>query len=140
MAAIGHDILPRINSGFGLVHRNFFAWIGWKSFLRFPAYCRATSGVLSVTLFALCSSRYGVELLPEIYTLRLSAGTGARPFRHYVGAIRHLMYGEGMAQSAEKSWSFECWAASMTQSTGYRLWLLRPVALVRLPQASSLSI
>jgi hypothetical protein len=46
----------------------------------------------------LCSSRFGVELLPDEYTLWLAPGVGDRCFRHYPGAIRHLMYGEGIAR------------------------------------------
>jgi hypothetical protein len=38
-------------------------------------------------LFALCNSRYGVELLPDEYTLRLEPGIDGRCFRHYNGAI-----------------------------------------------------
>ena len=48
------------------------------------------------TLYALCSSRYGVELLPEEYDVFLKGNVGERPSRHYVGAIRHEMYREGM--------------------------------------------
>src|SRR5207244_6195553 len=48
------------------------------------------------TLYALCSSRFGVELLPERYDIRLSEGINNSSCRHYVGAIRHLFYGEGI--------------------------------------------
>jgi hypothetical protein len=47
------------------------------------------------TLFALCSSRYGVELLPEPYDVHLGEGIKG-PVRHYVGAVRHLMYKQGV--------------------------------------------
>ena len=50
------------------------------------------------TLFALCSSRFGVELLPSEYDVHLEGGINGSPSRHYVGAIRHKMYGEGIKQ------------------------------------------
>ncbi len=48
------------------------------------------------TIFALISARWGGELLPEEYRVYLDVPLGPRPFRHYVGAIRHLMYGQGI--------------------------------------------
>jgi cellulose synthase/poly-beta-1,6-N-acetylglucosamine synthase-like glycosyltransferase len=35
--------------------------------------------------------------VPDAHSVYLIPGLGDRPFRHYAGAIRHLMYGEGMA-------------------------------------------
>ena len=52
-------------------------------------------GRIEQTLFALCSSRYGVELLPEAYDVHLDEGIRG-PVRHYVGAVRQQMYGEGI--------------------------------------------
>ncbi|MBV9403808.1 MAG: hypothetical protein JO211_00580, partial [Acidobacteriaceae bacterium] len=49
------------------------------------------------TLIALCSSRFGAELLPQEYTLHLDPGIGNRPVRHYIGRTRQqLMYSEGI--------------------------------------------
>jgi len=48
------------------------------------------------TLLALCSCRYGVELLPKEYDVHLTGGIDGTPCRHYVGTIRHLFYGEGI--------------------------------------------
>jgi hypothetical protein len=42
-----------------------------------------------------------VELLPEEYALSFQPGIDGRPFRHYVGGIRHLMYSEGMVHLSE---------------------------------------
>jgi hypothetical protein len=95
---IGHQLVPRVNSGFGLVHRNSIRWDWTEEFLALPGILAGHFWRIEQTLFALCSSRYGVELLPNEYTLRLSRGIDRRCFRHYVGAIRHLMYSEGMAQ------------------------------------------
>jgi hypothetical protein len=59
-----------------------------------------------------------VELLPEEYTLRLEPGIGERCFRHYNGAIRHLMYGEGIARLAKQDF-FNCRSLVFTDgSTG----------------------
>jgi hypothetical protein len=94
----GHELLPRVNSGFGLVHRDSIRWDWTEEFLALPGILEGHFWRIEQTLFALCSSRYGVELLPDEYTLRLDPGVGNRCFRHYNGAIRHLMYGEGIAR------------------------------------------
>jgi hypothetical protein len=95
---IGHELLPRVNTGLGLVHRNSIRWDWTEEFLALPNMLKGHFWRIEQTLFALCSSRYGVELLPDEYTLSLEPGLQGRPFRHYVGRIRHLMYGEGIAQ------------------------------------------
>jgi hypothetical protein len=95
-ARIGHPLVPRLNSGLGLVHRDSMRWDWTEEFLALPGILDGHFWQMEQTLFALCSSRYGVELLPDDYTLRLEPGIGGRCFRHYNGAIRHLMYGEGI--------------------------------------------
>lgn len=90
------DLKPDINSGFGLVHRPSIRWSWIEEFLALPGIRDGHFWRIEQTLFALCSSRYGFEHLPDEYTIRLQPGLGGRPFRHYVGSIRHLMYGEGM--------------------------------------------
>ncbi len=95
---IGQDVLPRVNAGFGLVHRDSIRWDWTEEFLALLSILTGNVWRIEQTLFALCSSRYGVELLPDEYTLSLEPGIRDRPFRHYVGRIRHLMYREGMAQ------------------------------------------
>jgi hypothetical protein len=99
---IGHRLLPRVNSGFGLVHASSIRWDWTEEFLALPGMLDGHFWRIEQTLFALCSSRYGVELLPEEYTLRLEPGVGGRCFRHYNGAIRHWMYGEGIARLAKE--------------------------------------
>jgi len=95
---IGHELVGCFNSGLGLAHRAslHLDWI--EEFLALPGMIDGFFWRIEQTLFALCSSRYGVELLPDEYTLILEPGIDRRPFRHYVGGIRHLMYSEGMAQ------------------------------------------
>jgi hypothetical protein len=97
----GLDLLPRVNSGLGLVHRESIRWEWTEEFLAMPGMRDGHFWRIEQTLFALCSSRYGVELLPDEYTLRLVPGIGERCFRHYNGVIRHLMYGEGIAHLVE---------------------------------------
>jgi hypothetical protein len=94
----GFELLPRVNSGFGLVHRESIRWEWIEEFLALPGMLDGHFWRIEQTLFALCSSRYGAELLPDEYTLRLVPGIGGRCFRHYNGAIRHLMYAEGIAR------------------------------------------
>lgn len=91
----GVKLIERFNAGFGLIHRQSLQLDWIEEFLKLP-------DVLShffrteQTLFALCSSRFGVELLPPDYDVRLTGGIEGRPSRHYVGAIRQLMYKEGV--------------------------------------------
>lgn len=94
---IGHELVSCINSGLGLVHRGSMRWDWIEKFLALPGIVDGHFWRIEQTLYALCSSRFGVDLLPDEYTLYLAPGIGARPFRHYVGCIRHLMYREGIS-------------------------------------------
>lgn len=95
---IGHDLVARFNSGLGLAHRASLRTDWIEEFLGLPGILDGMFWRIEQTLFALCSSRYGVELLPAEYALSFEPGINGRPFRHYVGGIRQLMYSEGMAQ------------------------------------------
>jgi hypothetical protein len=99
---IGHELLPRVNTGLGLVHRDSVRWEWTEEFLALPGLIEGHFWRIEQTLFALCSSRYGAELLPQDYTVSLQAHVPPRILRHYVGAIRHLMYGEGIAHLMEE--------------------------------------
>ena len=90
-------VMPRFNSGLGLVHKNSIRYDWIEEFLALPGITNGHFWRIEQTLYALCSSRFGTEHLPDEYTLYLQKGIGNRPFRHYVGAIRHLMYSEGIA-------------------------------------------
>jgi hypothetical protein len=94
----GFKLRPNINTGFGLVQAASVRWEWLDEFVALPGVSTGHHWRIEQTLYALCSSRYGVELLPADYSLYLGRGIGRRPFRHYVGRIRHLMYLEGMAQ------------------------------------------
>lgn len=99
---LGFRLLPRINTGLGLVHRESIRLDWLEEFLGLPGISQGHFWRIEQTLYALCSSRFGVDLLPEEYTLRLTPGIGGRPFRHYVGAIRSLLYTEGMAHVVQQ--------------------------------------
>jgi hypothetical protein len=99
---IGHELRPLINTGLGLVHRQSIRMEWIEEYLKIPTILQGHFWRIEQTLFALCSSRYGLELLPDEYTVDLTAGINGRPSRHYVGQIRHLMYGEGIAQLAKQ--------------------------------------
>lgn len=92
------ELRPSVNSGFGLVQPESIRWDWIEEFLNLPGITSGHFWRIEQTLFALCSSRYGFEHLPEDYTVRLEAGLGNRPFRHYVGPIRHMMYSEGISK------------------------------------------
>jgi hypothetical protein len=94
----GVELVPLINTGLALVHRRSVRWDWTEEFLAIPGILNGHFWRIEQTLYALCSSRYGVELLPEDYAVNLEGGLGTRCFRHYIGAIRHLMYREGMAR------------------------------------------
>lgn len=93
--ALGLEMPDRFNSGLGLIHRQSlrFDWI--EEFLALPGI-QGHFWRIEQTIYALCSARFGVDLLPDDYAVRLSGGIDGRPSKHYVGAIRHLMYREGI--------------------------------------------
>lgn len=99
---IGHELVACFNSGLGLAHRNSLRLEWIEEFLALPGILEGHFWRIEQTLYALCSSRFGVELLPQEYTLNLQPGINGRPFRHYVGGIRHLMYSEGMAHLSRR--------------------------------------
>ncbi len=93
---LGFELHPMINSGLGLIHRDSIRWDWIEEFLALPGILEGHFWRIEQTIYALCSSRFGVELLPNEYMLYLEPKIDDRPFRHYVGRIRHLMYSEGM--------------------------------------------
>lgn len=96
-AHIDFTLVPYFNSGLGLIHKDSIRTEWIEEFLHIPNII-GHFWRIEQTLFALCSSRYGVELLPTAYDVRLDKGVIGLPARHYVGAIRHLMYREGIRQ------------------------------------------
>jgi hypothetical protein len=94
---LGCELLARVNSGFAVIHRDSMKLEWIEEFLGYPGLAEGHFWRVEQTLYALCGSRHGAELLPPAYDVRLDAGIPPHTFRHYVGAIRHLMYGEGIA-------------------------------------------
>lgn len=92
---LGLELSPRFNSGLGLIHRDSLRRDWLEEFLALPGIL-SHSWRVEQTLFALCSSRFGVELLPSEYDVHLESGPASIPCRHYVGEIRHLLYREGI--------------------------------------------
>ncbi len=95
------DCPPLINSGLGLIHKNSLRLEWIEEFLALP-------GVLShphqieQTLIALCSARFGFEMLPAEYDVHLGPRHPRAPSRHYAGPMRPLMYGEGVHELVKK--------------------------------------
>ncbi len=91
----GFRVIDRFNSGLGLIHKESMRLDWIEEFLELPDII-GHFWRIEQTLYALFSSRYGVELLPPEYDVHLEGSIGTSPSRHYVGKIRHLMYAEGM--------------------------------------------
>ena len=68
--ACGIEMPQRFNSGLGLIHRESlrFDWI--EEFLALPGIL-GHFWRIEQTIYALCSSRFGDDLLPEEYAVRL---------------------------------------------------------------------
>lgn len=96
----GHIIADEVNSGFGVVHKESMPLDWLEEFLSIPGLIDGHFWRIEQTLYALCASRFGVELLPDDYRVFLEGPVGDRPFRHYVGAVRNQMYTEGMRKLA----------------------------------------
>jgi hypothetical protein len=91
----GITMVERFNSGLGLIHQRSLDLNWIEEFLQLPNII-GNFWLIEQTLYALCSSKFGVELLPDAYDVCLDEGI-YRPSRHYVGKIRHLMYREGIS-------------------------------------------
>src|SRR5579862_2332449 len=111
----GFGLIERFNSGLCVIQRESLQLSWFEEFLGLP-------GILShpwrveQTLLALASSRFGVELLPDEYSVSLGAGFRNRPCKHYVGAIRDLFYWEGisfLAKGALNGNSPRTWMGAM---------------------------
>jgi len=97
----GFSLIPRFNSGLAVLQRASLRMDWIEDFLHLPDVI-GYFWRIEQTLFALCSSRFGVELLPPDYDVRLKGSLNGHPCRHYVGAIRHLMYAEGVRNLVRK--------------------------------------
>jgi hypothetical protein len=98
---LGLELPERFNSGLGVIHGQSLRLDWIEEFLGLPGVLNH-SWRIEQTLLALCSARWGVELLPNEYCVSLKPGVGGCVAKHYVGAVRHLMYSEGIAQLARQ--------------------------------------
>jgi hypothetical protein len=98
---LGFEMIDRFNSGLGLIHQASLNLDWLEKFLTLPDII-GYFWRIEQTLYALCSSQFGAELLPSAYTVHLEGGIEDLPCRHYVGKIRHLMYREGIHQLVQK--------------------------------------
>jgi hypothetical protein len=96
LAQFGIRLLPLVNSGLGVVQQDLVRYDWVEEFLGFEPVRTGHFWRIEKTLFALSASRYGAQLLPGEYALRLERGIDGRPFRHYAGGIRQLLYKEGL--------------------------------------------
>ncbi|HIK06685.1 MAG TPA: hypothetical protein IGS40_18545 [Trichormus sp. M33_DOE_039] len=92
---LGFELAERVNSGLGLIHKQSLSFDWIEEFLALPNII-GHFWRIEQTIYALCSSRFGVELLPPAYDVHLEGSINGSPCRHYVGKIRHLMYSEGI--------------------------------------------
>jgi hypothetical protein len=93
------ELIERFNSGLGVIHKQSLNLDWIEEFLAIPGII-GNFWRIEQTLYALCSSRLGTELLPSDYDVFLHGELGDRQSRHYVGAVRHLMYKEGIRKLA----------------------------------------
>jgi hypothetical protein len=95
-AAFGFEPVSMINSGLNRVYRESIDFAHIDSWLNNPDLF-ADTWVTEQTLHALCSTQYGVRLLPSTYHVGTEPGfpPGA-VCKHYPGYFRPLFYQEGI--------------------------------------------
>ena len=95
-ASCGVRPMPLINSGLSLIRPPTIDFQAIERWLENESLF-ADGWCFEQTLHALCSTKAGVELLPDTYLV--GGGTGISPDRictHYPGVFRHFLYEEGM--------------------------------------------
>jgi len=97
---LGIDVWPRVNSGLCLLNRSAIDLDLCERALRESSLLKGHIWLVEQSLFAICASaRNRGGLLPPDYEVSLEKK--ARPdavARHYVGAVRQLFYGDGIAR------------------------------------------
>ena len=89
------DCPPRINSGLGLIHKNSLRLDWIEQFLALPGIL-SHSHQIEQTLIALCSAKFGFQMLPAEYDVHTGPRNPREPSRHYAGPTRPQMYSEGI--------------------------------------------
>ena len=99
---LNFDCPPLINSGLGIVQKSSLRLDWIEQFLALP-------GILShphqieQTLIALCSAKFGFQMLPAEYDVHPGPRNPRAPSRHYAGPMRPLMYSEGIRELSKNS-------------------------------------
>lgn len=115
---LNFQLIERFNSGLGVIHKASLNLQWLEEFLALPDII-GHFWRIEQTLYALCSSRFGVELLPSEYDVRLDKGINSCPSRHYVGRIRHLMYGEGIRHLLKQGFLKRIHESSKNSTTNF---------------------
>lgn len=94
-AVFGFKMIERFNSGVGMIPQRFLDWnLMERTFDQLDVLGHPWR--FEQTLMAICAARHGSELLPKEYDVSLTRSCTESAVKHYVGAIRFDMYGEGM--------------------------------------------
>ena len=87
---------PQVNSGLALVRRESMNFELMNQWLANPKLFE-DNWVTEQTLHALCSTIYGIELLPDSYCVATTPGLKPDMVcKHYPGFFRYYLYAEGM--------------------------------------------
>jgi hypothetical protein len=95
------DCPALINSGLGLIHKNSLRLEWIEEFLALPGILGHTHQI-EQTLVALCSAKFGFQMLPAEYDVHRGPRNPRAPGRHYAGPMRPLMYSEGIRELMQK--------------------------------------
>jgi len=97
---LGVDIWHRVNSGLCLMQKSAIDFSLCERALRETTLMKKNLWLVEQTLFAICASAKGRGgLLPAEYEVtKKPAASPDAVMRHYVGAVRHQFYGEGMGR------------------------------------------
>ena len=95
-SAFGLSIIPYINSGLSLIHRESVLYSKLNHWLDNKTLF-SNDWVTEQTLHALLGAEFGVELLPEDYMVSTELGIKPKTIcKHYPGFYRPYLYQEGM--------------------------------------------
>ena len=99
---LGVKLWPRVNSGLCLLQKSAIDLEFCERALGETSILKGHIWRVEQTLIALCASRHGRGgLLPKNYEVSLAKNASSDVImRHYVGAVRDLLYSEGLAKLA----------------------------------------
>jgi hypothetical protein len=101
---LGVRLWQRVNSGLGLIYKPAIDLDFMDRVLAETSVLRGKVWRIEQTLYALCASRHGKGgLLPARYEVSLSKHAAPDvTARHYVGAVRHRFFAEGLKRLREQ--------------------------------------